>query len=493
MPTGYEREWRTIPGMPGLTGCSTPMIEHPFIAQARELLGAPHVLTQDLEAYAVDWKDKYHGRPLVVVRPGNTAEVSALVKLCVQHRLSIVPQGGNTGMCGAATPDDSGLQVVITLGRLNNIRAVDPANNTMTVEAGCLLHTLQETAESVNRLYPLSVGSEGSCQIGGNIATNAGGVQVLRYGNTRDLVLGLEVVLPSGEVLDMLRGLRKDNTGYDLKHLFIGSEGTLGLITAATVKLMPLPSAHAVGMVAVKSPAQAVELLQHMRDQMGERFSAFELMSRAIVELTRHHFPALPQPFAHPHDWLVLMEVADGGADAALTADFQSALEAALARDLVLDVVITHSQAQARALWELRDNVSEAQQLDAPNIKHDISLPVSQVPRFIDEVSAELAVQFPGARLFCFGHLGDGNLHFNLSCPAGTDNALWLQQNDAVNDVVHAAVARFNGSISAEHGIGQQKVDELPRYKSALELEVMRTIKRALDPLQLMNPGKVLR
>jgi FAD/FMN-containing dehydrogenase len=469
------------------------MSEHPFIAQAREVVGTANVLTHDLDAYAVDWKEKYHGQPMVVVRPGNTAEVAAVVRLCAQHRLSIVPQGGNTGMCGAATPDASGQQVIITLGRLNKVRAVDPANNTMTVEAGCVLQTLQETAESVNRLYPLSVGSEGSCQIGGNIATNAGGVQVLRYGNTRDLVLGLEVVLPSGEVLDMLRGLRKDNTGYDLKHLFIGSEGTLGLITAATLKLMPLPSANAVGMVAVESPAKAVELLQHMRDMMGERFSAFELMSNAIVELTRTHFPALPQPFAEQHDWYVLMEVADGGSDAALTADFQSALEQALERELVLDVVITQSQAQARALWELRDNVSEAQQHDAPNIKHDISLPVSQVPRFIDEVSAELAATFPGSRLFCFGHLGDGNLHFNLSRPLGTDNALWLKKNDAVNDIVHAAVARFNGSISAEHGIGQQKVDELPRYKSALELEVMRTIKRALDPLQLMNPGKVLR
>jgi FAD/FMN-containing dehydrogenase len=469
------------------------MIEHPFIAQARQAVGVAHVLTQDLAPYAVDWKDKYHGRPLAVVRPGNTAEVSAVVQLCVQHRLSIVPQGGNTGMCGAATPDDTGLQVVITLTRLNKIRSVDPANNTMTVEAGCVLQTLQQTAESVNRLYPLSVGSEGSCQIGGNIATNAGGVQVLRYGNTRDLVLGLEVVLPSGEVLDLLRGLRKDNTGYDLKHLFIGSEGTLGLITAATLKLMPLPSAHAVAMVAVKSPAFAVELLQHMRDRMGERFSAFELMSHAMVALTRRVFPALPQPFAQPHDWYVLMEVADGGTDADLNADFQSALELALERELVIDVVITQSRAQAQDLWQLRDNVSEAQQQDAPNIKHDISLPVSQVPRFIDEVSAELASKFPDSRLFCFGHLGDGNLHFNLSRPEGTDNALWLQQNDAVNDVVHAAVARFNGSISAEHGIGQQKVDELPRYKSALELEVMRAIKRALDPLQLMNPGKVLR
>jgi FAD/FMN-containing dehydrogenase len=469
------------------------MNEHPFLAQAREVVGQANVLTQDLAAYAVDWKEKYHGQPMAVVRPGSTAEVAAVVKLCAQHRLAIVPQGGNTGMCGAATPDDSGQQVVITLGRLNRIRSVDPSNNTMTVEAGCVLQTLQETAESVNRLYPLSVGSEGSCQIGGNIATNAGGVQVLRYGNTRDLVLGLEVVLPSGEVLDLLRGLRKDNTGYDLKHLFIGSEGTLGLITAATLKLMPLPSANAVGMVAVSSPAKAVELLQHMRDAMGERFSAFELMSSAIVELTRRYFPALPQPFAQAHDWYVLMEVADGGTDAALTSDFQAALEQALERELVLDVVITQSQAQAKALWELRDNVSEAQQQDAPNIKHDISLPVSQVPRFIDEVSAELATTFPGSRLFCFGHLGDGNLHFNLSRPLGSDNTLWLKNNDAVNAVVHAAVARFNGSISAEHGIGQQKVDELPRYKSALELEVMRTIKRALDPLLLMNPGKVLR
>ena len=306
------------------------------------------------------------------------------------------------------------------------------------------------------------------------------------------LFRSLEVVLPSGEVLDMLRGLRKDNTGYDLKHLFIGSEGTLGLITAATLKLMPLPSAHAVGMVAVTSPAKAVELLQHMRDRMGERFSAFELMSHAIVALTRTHFPALPQPFAQPHDWYVLMEVADGGEDAKLAEDFQAALEEALERELVLDVVITQSQAQARALWELRDNVSEAQQHDAPNIKHDISLPVSQVPRFIDEVSAELALAFPGSRLFCFGHLGDGNLHYNTYVEGRLRSDAAAREANDVTTVIYDIVKQYKGSFSAEHGIGMAKVEELVRYKDPVEIDLMRTVKRALDPDGIMNPGKVL-
>ena len=322
-----------------------------FIDQICTILNKQYVLINDVDKapYLTDWRKKFTGKALAVVLPNSSDEVASIVRLCADNQVAVVPQGGHTGFCGGATPDNSGKQVVLNLKRMNRILEIDASNQTISLEAGCILQSVQEQAAAQGFLFPLNLGAKGSCMIGGNLATNAGGTNVLRYGNTRDLVLGLEVVLPSGEVLDMLRGLRKDNTGYDLKHLFIGSEGTLGLITAATLKLMPLPSANAVGMVAVSSPAKAVELLQHMRDAMGERFSAFELMSSAIVELTRRYFPALPQPFADPHDWYVLMEVADGGTDAALAADFQAALEQALERELVLDVVITQSQAQAQA------------------------------------------------------------------------------------------------------------------------------------------------
>ncbi|NBO88282.1 MAG: FAD-binding oxidoreductase [Betaproteobacteria bacterium] len=470
------------------------MIEHPFIAQARELLGAPHVLTQDLEAYAVDWKDKYHGRPLVVVRPGNTAEVSALVKLCVQHRLSIVPQGGNTGMCGAATPDDSGLQVVITLGRLNNIRAVDPANNTMTVEAGCLLHTLQETAESVNRLYPLSVGSEGSCQIGGNIATNAGGVQVLRYGNTRDLVLGLEVVLPSGEVLDMLRGLRKDNTGYDLRDLFVGSEGTLGVITAATMKLFPLPAASLTAWAAVPSMEQAVELLGLAHRYLGAGLTGFEVMNQFALSLVDRHFPHLRVPLFRDTPWCVLLENSDSESEAHARTRFEALLEEAMDQGLVTDAVVAESLSQARNLWHIRESITLAQAEEGLNIKHDISVPISAIPAFVKETDALLAQHIPGVRMVDFGHLGDGNLHYNVQTPEGGDAAAFLRQYEPqVNKIVYDAVSRHGGSISAEHGVGSLKVDSLPKYKDPVALGLMSRIKHALDPQGLLNPGRVIR
>jgi FAD/FMN-containing dehydrogenase len=463
-----------------------------FIDAARDVIGHAHVLTSDLDMYAQDWRKKYFGRPLAVLRPASTAEVAALVRLCMVHAVAIVPQGGNTGLCGASVPDASGEQVVLNLGRLNGVRSVDPANNTMTVEAGCILQTLQETAESVDRLFPLSLGAEGSCQIGGNISTNAGGVQVLRYGNTRDLVLGLEVVLPSGEILDLLRGLRKDNTGYDLKQIFIGAEGTLGIITAATLKLFPAPKASAVAFAALSSPAQAVNLLQQMRAELGERFTAFELMSDASVDLIRRHFPASPNPFAARHSWYVLMEATDGGTDAALGGLFEGALERVLEQGLIEDVALASSKAQAGELWMMRENVAEAQQIDSPNIKHDISLPISSIPEFIDEVVGTLEQTYPGVRPIIFGHLGDGNLHFNMARPLALDNARWLEQTQAVNTIVHDAVVRHRGSISAEHGIGQLKQAEMAHYKSAAELLVMRAIKRAIDPQLLMNPGKVV-
>ncbi|WP_020653904.1 FAD-binding oxidoreductase [Massilia niastensis] len=463
-----------------------------FIDAACAVIGHDHVLTSDLDMYAQDWRKKYFGRPLAVLRPASTAEVAALVKLCVEHAVAIVPQGGNTGICAGSVPDASGEQVVLNLARLNRLRSVDPANNTMTVEAGCILQTLQDTAESVDRLFPLSLGAEGSCQIGGNISTNAGGVQVLRYGNTRDLVLGLEVVLPSGEILDILRGLRKDNTGYDLKQLFIGAEGTLGIITAATLKLFPAPRACAVAFAALSSPAQAVKLLQHMRAELGERFTAFELMSDASIDLIRCHFPASPNPFTSPHSWYVLMEATDSGTDAALGALFEGALERVLEQGIIDDVALASSKAQAGELWMMRENVSEAQQIDSPNIKHDISLPISSIPAFIDEVVGALEKTYPGVRPIIYGHLGDGNLHFNIARPLAVDNAQWQDETHAVNTMVHDAVVRQRGSISAEHGIGQAKQEEMAHYKSEAELVVMRAIKRAIDPQLLMNPGKVL-
>jgi FAD/FMN-containing dehydrogenase len=467
-----------------------------FLNRARALLGDAHVLTSDLAAYATDWRGKFKGVPLAVLRPAHTQEVADCVKLCADAGLGIVPQGGNTGMCGGATPDDSGRQVVISLSRLNRVRNVDALNNTMTVEAGCVLQTLQELALQHDRLFPLSLGAEGSCQIGGNIATNAGGVQVLRYGNTRDLVLGLEVVLADGQVLNLLRQLRKDNTGYDLKHLFIGSEGTLGIVTAAVLKLFPAPHASAVAFAGFQTPRQALELLGLMRGALGDRFTAFELMSDAAVAMVRRYFPDTPELFAGAHGWQVLMQATDPGADegaqATLDASFQAALEKALEAGVIADVVMATSVAQAQALWSVRENISEAQQHDGNNIKHDIAVPVSSVPAFIDEVQALLHAAFEGVRPIVYGHLGDGNLHFNVSRPDGWSTPDWQLQTDRVNTLVLDVVARYSGSFSAEHGLGQLKNHEVALYKSPLEVAVMRSVKQALDPRGLMNPGKLL-
>jgi FAD/FMN-containing dehydrogenase len=467
-----------------------------FLTQARALLGEAHVLTTDLAAYATDWRGKFTGVPLAVLRPGDTVQVAAAVKLCATHGVAIVPQGGNTSMCGGATPDGSGQQVVLSLSRLNRVRNIDPLNNTMTVEAGCVLQTLQELASEHDRLFPLSLGAEGSCQIGGNIATNAGGVQVLRYGNTRDLVLGLEVVLADGQVLNLLRALRKDNTGYDLKHLFIGSEGTLGIITAAVLKLFPAPHASAVAFAAFQTPQQALQLLGLMRGALGDRFTAFELMSEASVAMVRQYFPATPALFAETHPWHVLMQATDPGADegaqAALDTSFQAALEQALETGVVDDVVVATSVAQAEELWAVRENISEAQQHDGHNIKHDIAVPVSSVAAFIEEVQPLLHAAYTGVRPIVYGHLGDGNLHFNVSRPAGWSTPDWQGESDRVNAIVLDVVARMQGSFSAEHGLGQLKNHEMALYKTPLEIDVMRRVKQALDPQGLMNPGKLL-
>jgi FAD/FMN-containing dehydrogenase len=465
----------------------------PLLARLSAIVGPAHVLTapDETRSYAVDWRKRYSGRPLAVVRPATTAEVAAVVELCAETRTAVVPQGGNTGLCGGATPDASGSQVVVSLSRVNRIRALDPVNNTVTAEAGCVLANLQRAADEADRLFPLSLAAEGSCEIGGNLSTNAGGVQVLRYGNARDLVLGLEVVLPSGEVWDGLRGLRKDNTGYDLKQLFIGAEGTLGIITAAVLKLFPKPRAQATAVAALGTPRDALRLLEHVQAHCGDRLTAFELLSAICVALVRKHFN-VPAPFETAYPQYVLLELSDtqaGGGVAALT---ESTLGEAIEAGIALDAVIAASGAQAKQLWALRENISEAQAAEGPNIKHDISIPISRIGEFIDATEARVAAAFPGARMVTFGHVGDGNLHYNVAHPEGGDEAAFLARTAEVNRIVHDSVAAFGGSISAEHGLGQYKREEILRYKSPVEMELMRRIKRTLDPLGIMNPGKVL-
>jgi D-lactate dehydrogenase (cytochrome) len=464
-----------------------------LLARAAEVVGAAHVLTgtQDTAPFVTDWRKRYTGTPLAVVRPATTAEVSGVVKLCAETRTAIVPQGGNTGLCGGATPDASGTQVVLSLSRLNRIRALDPINNTLTAEAGCVLANLQRAAAEADRLFPLSLAAEGSCEIGGNLSTNAGGVQVLRYGNTRDLVLGLEVVLPSGEVWDGLRGLRKDNTGYDLKQLFVGAEGTLGIITAAVLKLFPKPRAQATAVAALRTPGDALRLLEHVQAHCGDRLTAFELFSALCLALVRKHFN-VPPPFEAAYAQYALLELSDTHTGEGLVALLESTLGEAIESGLARDAVIAKSNAQAKQLWALRENISEAQAAEGPNIKHDISIPISRIGEFIAATDARLAAAFSGVRMVTFGHVGDGNLHYNVAHPEGADEAAFLARMADVNRVVHDSVAAFGGSISAEHGLGQYKRDEILRYKSPVEMELMRKIKRTLDPLGIMNPGKVL-
>jgi FAD/FMN-containing dehydrogenase len=441
--------------------------------------------------YLVDWRGRYRGAARCVVRPGYADEVAAVVRACAEAGVPMVPQGGNTSLCGAATPDDEGRAVVIALGRLNRIRAIDPDNNTITVEAGCTLAAVQTAANEANRLFPLSLASEGSAQIGGNLSTNAGGVQVLRYGNTRELTLGLEVVLPSGELWHGLRGLRKDNTGYDLKHLFVGAEGTLGIITAATLKLFPRPTAVATAWVAIGQPLDAIRLLESLQEEFGPQVTACELVSDVALELVLRHIPGAQRPLGSS-PWYLLLELATGGADDDLRAWFEAWLAAALERGACSDAVVAQSDAQAQRLWALRENISEAQKIEGLSIKHDVSLPISRIPDFLRAADAALATQWPGLRVVAFGHVGDGNLHYNVSMPAAADNAALLACQPQVNKRVHDLVHANDGSISAEHGIGQLKREEIVRYKSPVELEMMRAIKRAFDPRGLMNPGKVL-
>jgi FAD/FMN-containing dehydrogenase len=464
----------------------------PLVDRFRAVVGAANALTEpaDTTRYLVEERGLYFGRTPVVLRPGSVAEVQAIARLAHETGTPLVPQGGNTGLVGGGVPDESGHEVVVSLERLDRIRDVDPAGNTMTVEAGVVLDTVHRAAEEADRLFPLTLGSQGSCRIGGNISTNAGGTAVLAYGNTRDLVLGLEVVLADGRLWNGLRRLRKDNTGYDLKHLFIGAEGTLGIITAAVLKLLPRPKSVAVAYAGVASPEAALRLLAVARNHAGPALTGFELIARIGIEFAVRHIAGAREPLGQPSPWYVLIEVSSGGGDAG------TMLEAILAEAFesgdVDDAVIASNLEQTAAFWRLRHDMSEVQKFEGGSIKHDISVPVSLVPAFIEEASAAVVALLPGARPVPFGHLGDGNIHYNVSQPVGADKAAFLRRWGEVNAVVHGIVTRLGGSISAEHGIGRLKRDLLAAVKDPVEMDMMRAIKAALDPKGILNPGRVL-
>ena len=497
-----------------------------LITRLRQITGDTHVLTHDdpgadLSAWEQDWRQRARGRALAVVRPGSTAEVAAVVQACAEAGVSIVPQGGNTGLVVGSVPDESGTQVVLSLTRLNRVRGVDAANLTITVEAGCVLQSVQDAAGQAGFLFPLSLAAEGSCTIGGNLATNAGGTQVLRYGNARELCLGLEVVTARGEVWNGLSGLRKDNTGYDLRDLFVGSEGTLGVITAATMKLYPLPAAQLTAWAAVPSLDAAVALLGLAHQHLGAGLTGFEVMGRFALSLVAKHFPQQRVPFLeHPAasapgrpkpdaalsggsepraagsvgaTYCVLLENSDSESEDHARAQFERLLETAFESGVVSDAVVAESLQQAHALWHIRESIPLAQAEEGLNIKHDVSIPVSKIPAFCAETDALLQREIPGVRLVNFGHLGDGNLHYNVQAPEGGDPATFLrEQEERVNHLVFDQVKRFDGSISAEHGVGSLKVDTLPAYKDPVALALMKAVKRALDPQNILNPGRVL-
>ena len=475
------------------------MNEAEFLNALGSIVGSAHVLTEgDLTAWEVDWRKRSKGRALAVVRPGATPEVVDVVRLCAQHQkplgISIVPQGGNTGLVIGSIPDETGRQIVLSMQRMNTVRAVDAANLTMTMDAGCILQSLQEAAHAEGFLFPLSLAAEGSCTIGGNLGTNAGGTQVVRFGNTRDLCLGLEVVTAQGDIWHGLSGLRKDNTGYDLQDLFIGSEGTLGIITAATMKLYPLQAAQLTAWAAVPSLDHAVTLLGLAHQHLGAGLTGFEVMGQFALSLVDQHFPQQRVPLFQQTPWCVLLENSDHESEAHARAQFENLLEIAMEQGCVTDAVVAGSIAQAKALWHIRESIPLAQPLEGPNIKHDVSIPVSRIPEFVGVTDALLLQAIPGVRLVNFGHLGDGNLHYNVQAPAGGDAMAFLRdREEEVNTIVFDSVQAFGGSISAEHGVGSMKVDKLVKHKSPVELNMMRAVKRALDPTNLMNPGRVVR
>ncbi|TDI61649.1 MAG: FAD-binding oxidoreductase [Alphaproteobacteria bacterium] len=458
----------------------------------KELLGPGGYIDdpQDMGPYVSEPRGRWPGTTQLIARPNSVEDVSAIVKICQGSQIPIVPQGGNTGLAGGNTP--LGDEIVVSLSRLNTIREVDAAGFSMTVDAGCILADIQEQANDANRLFPLSLAAEGSCQIGGNLSTNAGGVHVLRYGSARDLVLGLEVVLPDGRIWNGLRKLRKDNTGYDLKQLFLGAEGTLGIITGAVLKLFPKPRQKVVALVGLRELESVVALLSLAQESHGEVLNAFELIPRLAIDFVTTHLPDCTDPLATQHAWYALIELATADDNTPLTPVLENLLAKAIDLQLVEDGVIAQNEAQAANIWRLREEISDIQKHEGGSIKHDVSVPVQMIPAFITEASQAVEQAIPGIRPVPFGHIGDGNIHFNLTQPKGAATAPYLDQWEAINEIVHDIVARYDGSFSAEHGIGRAKVDELRKYKSPLELELMANLKNSLDPNNIMNPGRIL-
>ncbi|NOJ45467.1 FAD-binding oxidoreductase [Bradyrhizobium archetypum] len=474
----------------GSVQASVPPLPAELIAKFRAIVGDKYAVTDaaDIAPYVTEERDLFHGRSPLVLRPGSTAEVSAICKLASEHRIALVPQGGNTGLVGGQTPHNG--EVVVSMRRLDKIREIDPASNTMTCEAGVVLQVAQQRAAEVDRLFPLSLGAEGSCTIGGNLSTNAGGTAALAYGVAREMALGLEVVLADGRILNGLSKLKKDNTGYDLRNLFIGAEGTLGIITAATLKLFPKPHAVETAYVGLASPAQALKLLSIAQNEAAGSLTSFELLADIAVDFSLRHGIDIRDPLTSKHPWYVLMELSSPRDDA--RAALESILAKGMEEGIVDDAVIAANLSQRAAFWKLRDEMSAAQKPEGGSIKHDISVPVAAVPAFIEEANAAVEKLIPGSRPVPFGHLGDGNIHYNVSQPIGGDTADFMSRWHEVNEVVFEIVQRMGGSISAEHGIGVLKRDELPDVKDKVAIELMRGIKAMLDPLGIMNPGKVL-
>ena len=468
----------------------TPDLVERFVAIVGEknALSDPH----DIEPYLIEPREKFGGRTSLVLRPSEVEEVSSILKLATETGTAIIPQGGNTGLVGGQMPDDSGQQVILSLSRLNRIRAIDPSGNLAIVEAGVVLTMLQEAAENAGRLFPLSLGSEGSCQIGGNLSSNAGGTAVLAYGNTRELCLGVEVVLPTGEILNDLRYVKKDNTGYDLKDLFVGAEGTLGVITAAVMKLFPLPKGKGVAYAGLASPEDALKLLSIAQSHAGPSLTGFELMPRIGVEFSVAHTDGVRDPLEAPHNWYVLIDISSSRSAEDARETIEAILVEAYEAGLVEDAAIADSTAQEKSFWHMREAMSHAQRPEGGSIKHDISVPVARIPEFIAEADAAVLELIPGARIVSFGHMGDGNLHYNISQPVGADKEAFLARWSEVNKRVHDIVRSYKGSISAEHGIGQLKRKEMSETKSPVALDLMRRIKKSFDPAGIMNPGKVI-